>query len=223
MLLRIENLLPPDVVIHMNQVMDRAQWIDGRVTAGHQSALVKYNLQLPEESDEARELGEIILAALPRNALFVSAALPRRIFPPLFNCYQAGMNFGPHVDTALRGGGNPIRTDLSATVFLSNPEEYDGGELIIDDTYGCHSVKLPAGQMVLYPASSLHRVAPITRGVRRSCFFWVQSFVRDDAKRTLLLDLDVATQRLTQRLHDAPELLQFTACYHNLIRMWAEA
>lgn len=223
MLLQIENLLPPDVVLHMNQVMDRAQWVDGRVTAGHQSARVKYNLQLPEESDEARELGEIMLAALSRNALFVSAALPRRIFPPLFNYYQAGMNFGPHVDTALRGGVNPIRTDLSATLFLTNPEDYDGGELIIDDTYGCHRVKLPAGQMVLYPASSLHRVAPITRGARRSCFFWVQSFVRDDAKRTLLFALDVATQRLTQRAHDAPELLQLTACYHNLIRMWAEA
>ncbi|MGE0823701.1 MAG: Fe2+-dependent dioxygenase [Candidatus Binatia bacterium] len=223
MLLQIENLLSPDVVMRMNHVMDRAQWIDGRVTAGHQSALVKDNLQLPEDSDAARELREVVLAALPRNALFVSAALPRRIFPPLFNCYQAGMNFGPHVDTALRGGANPLRTDLSATLFLSNPEEYDGGELIIDDTYGCHTVKLPAGHMVLYPATSLHRIAPITRGARRACFFWIQSFVREDAKRALLFDLDVITQRLTQRLSNAPELVQLTACYHNLIRMWAEA
>jgi PKHD-type hydroxylase len=223
MLLQVENLLSSETVAQMNQAMDQATWVDGRVTAGHQSERVKYNLQLPEESDTARELGETVLAALSRNALFVSAALPRRIFPPLFNCYQAGMNFGAHVDTALRGGGNPIRTDLSATLFLSKPEDYDGGELLIDDTYGCHNVKLPAGHMLLYPSTSLHRVNPIIRGARRSCFFWVQSFVRDDAKRTLLFDLDVAIQRLTQRLHDAPELLQLTASYHNLIRMWAEA
>lgn len=222
MLLQVENLLTPDAVVHLNQVMNQADWVDGRITAGHQSERVKYNLQLPEESDTARELREIVLSALSRNLLFVSAALPRRIFPPLFNCYKAGMTFGAHVDNALRGDGNPIRTDLSATLFLSNPEDYDGGELLIDDAYGCHNVKLPAGHLILYPATSLHRVNPITRGARRSCFFWVQSFVRDDAKRTLLFDLDVATQRLTQRLHDAPELLQLTACYHNLIRMWAE-
>jgi PKHD-type hydroxylase len=221
-LLQVENLLTPDVVAHCNQMMDKAGWIDGHVTAGYQSERVKHNLQLPEDSTEAHELGKLILSALSRNTLFVSAALPRRIFPPLFNCYKAGMTFGPHVDNALRGDGNPIRTDLSATLFLSDPEEYDGGELLIDDTYGCHNVKLPAGHLILYPATSLHRVTLITRGVRRSCFFWVQSFVRDDAKRTLLFDLDVATQRLTQRLHDDPELLQLTACYHNLIRMWAE-
>jgi len=223
MLLQIENLLPADAVAHINQVMDRAAWVDGRVTAGYQSGQVKHNLQLPEDSPAARELGEIVLAALPQNALFVSASLPRRIFPPLFNRYEAGMNFGPHIDTALRGGNAPIRTDLSATLFLSSPEDYDGGELIVDDTYGCHSVKLPAGHMVLYPATSLHRVAPITRGARRSCFFWVQSFIRDDVKRALLFDLDVTIQRLTQRLPDAPELLHLTSCYHNLIRMWAEA
>lgn len=223
MLVQIDNLLAPDAISHMNQVMDHAEWVDGRVTAGHQSGRVKHNLQIPEDSKAARELGEIVLSALSRNALFVSAALPRRVFPPLFNRYEPGMNFGSHVDTALRGNTNPLRTDLSATVFLSNPEDYEGGELIIDDTYGCHNVKLLAGHAVLYPASSLHRVNPITRGVRRSCFFWVQSFVRDDAKRTLLLDLDVVTQRLTQRLHEAPELLQLTACYHNLLRMWADA
>lgn len=223
MLLQIENLLPADAVTHINQVMDRAAWVDGRVTSGYKSGQVKHNLQLPEDSPAARELGEIVLAALPQNALFVSASLPRRIFPPLFNRYEAGMNFGPHIDTALRGGNAPIRTDLSATLFLSSPEDYDGGELIVDDTYGCHSVKLPAGHMVLYPATSLHRVVPITRGARRSCFFWVQSFVRDDAQRALLFDLDVTIQRLTQRLPDAPELLHLTSCYHNLIRMWAEA
>jgi PKHD-type hydroxylase len=223
MLLQIENVLPPDAVAHVNRVIDQATWVDGRVTAGYQSERVKHNLQLPEDSPQAQELGEVVLSALSRNALFVSAALPRRIFPPLFNRYDAGMTFGPHVDTALRGSVNPLRTDLSATLFLSAPEDYDGGELIIDDTYGCHSVKLPAGHLILYPASSLHRVNTITRGARRSCFFWVQSFVRDDAKRTLLFDFDVAIQRLTQRLHDAQELLQLTACYHNLIRMWAEA
>jgi PKHD-type hydroxylase len=223
MLLQIESLLTPDAVADVNRVMDQATWVDGRITAGYQSARVKQNLQLAEDSPEAHELGEIILAALSRNALFFGAALPRRIFPPLFNRYEAGMTFGPHVDNALRGNAAPLRTDLSATVFLSKPEDYDGGELIIDDTYGCHSVKLPAGHMILYPATSLHRVNPITRGVRRSCFLWVQSFVRDDSQRTLLFDLDVAIQRLTQRLSDAPELLQLTACYHNLTRMWAEA
>jgi PKHD-type hydroxylase len=222
MLLRIENLLEPDALAHINRVMDQAAWIDGRVTAGHQSERVKHNLQLAEDSAEARELGEIVLAALSRNALFVSAALPCRIFPPLFNCYEPGMNFGPHVDNALRGSRNPIRTDLSATLFLSRPEDYEGGELLIDDTYGCHGVKLPAGHMVLYPATSLHHVAPVTRGSRRSCFFWVQSFVRHDAQRALLFDLDVAIQRLTRQVRDAPELLQLTACYHNLVRMWAE-
>ncbi|MGH7966304.1 MAG: Fe2+-dependent dioxygenase [Candidatus Binatia bacterium] len=223
MLLQIENLLTPDAVAHINQVMDRATWVDGRITAGYQSERVKENRQLAEDSTEARALGEIVLTALSRNALFISAALPYRIFPPLFNCYEAGMHFGPHVDNALRGSSAPLRTDLSATVFLSAPLDYDGGELLIDDTYGCHTVKLAASHMILYPATSLHRVNPITRGTRRSCFFWVQSFVRDDGKRTLLFDLDVAVQRLTQRLQDTPELLRLTACYHNLLRMWAEA
>lgn len=222
MLLHIENLLSADAVAHIQRVMDQAKWVDGRVTAGYQSGRVKHNLQLAEDSAEARELGEIVLAALSRNALFVSAALPRRIFPPLFNRYEAGMDFGAHVDSALHGSVNPIRTDLSATLFLTEPEAYEGGELVIDDHYGCHTVKLPAGHMILYPATTLHRVNPITRGARRSCFFWVQSFIRDDAKRVLLFDLDVAIQRLTQKLQDAPELIQLTACYHNLIRMWAE-
>jgi PKHD-type hydroxylase len=223
MLLHVNNLLTSEVVAHCHRVMDQADWVDGRVTAGYQSERAKRNLQLVEDSPAAHELGELVLAALNHNALFISAALPRRIFPPLFNRYDAGMTFGPHVDNALRGSSHPLRTDLSATVFLSAPEDYDGGELIIDDTYGCHTVKLPAGSMALYPATSLHRVAPITRGSRRACFFWIQSFVREDAKRALLFDLDVVTQRLTQRLSDAPELVQLTACYHNLLRMWAEA
>lgn len=222
MLLQIENLLSADIVTHMNRVMDQAVWVDGRVTAGYQSERVKRNLQLSEDSPEAHQLGETVLAALSQHPLFISAALPCRIFPPLFNCYEAGMNFGAHVDNALRGSKNPIRTDLSATLFLSKPEDYDGGELLIDDTYGCHSVKLPAGHMVLYPATSLHRVAPVTRGARRSCFFWVQSFVRHDSQRALLFDLDVAIQRLTRQLRETPELLQLTSCYHNLVRMWAE-
>jgi PKHD-type hydroxylase len=223
MLLQIENVLTPDVLSHINRVMDQTRWLDGRVTAGPQSERVKQNLQLAEGSPEARELGELVLAALSHNALFVSAALPRRIFPPLFNCYEAGMVFGPHIDNALRGGRDPVRTDISATLFLSNPEDYEGGELLIDDTYGCHSVKLPAGHLVLYPSTSLHRVNPISRGARRASFFWVQSFIRHDSQRALLFDLDVAIQRLTQRLSDAPELLRLTSCYHNLIRMWAEA
>jgi PKHD-type hydroxylase len=223
MLLQIENLLSPDVLTRINNVMDQATWVDGRVTAGYQSERVKRNLQLPEDSPEAHELGELVRAALAQNALFISAALPRRIFPPLFNCYDAGMVFGPHIDNALRGSINPLRTDLSATLFLNKPEDYDGGELIIDDTYGCHSVKLPAGHLVLYPATNLHRVSPITRGARRACFFWVQSFVRHDSQRALLFDLDVAIQQLTRQLRDAPELLQLISCYHNLVRMWAEA
>ena len=223
MLLQIEKLLTPDAVAHVNQVMDRATWIDGRATAGYQSERVKHNLQLAEDSTEARELGDIVLGALSRNALFVSAALPRRVFSPLFNRYDANMTFGAHVDSALRGHPNPLRTDLSATLFLTRPEEYDGGELVIDDTYGGHNVKLAAGNLVLYPATSLHRVNPITRGVRRSCFFWIQSFIRDDAKRTLLFDLDVTIQRLNQKMQEAPEMVQLTSCYHNLIRMWAEA
>jgi len=222
MLLQVENLLSSETIVQMNQAMDQASWVDGRVTAGHQSERVKYNLQLPEESGTARELGEIVLAALLRNALFVSAALPRRIFPPLFNCYQAGMNFGAHVDTALRGGGNPIRTDLSATLFLSKPEDYDGGEFLIDDTYGCHNVKLPAGHMILYPSTSLHRVEPVTRGTRVCSFFWTQSMVRDDWQRSMLFELDQNIQKLRLKTGDCEEVLGLTAHYHNLLRQWAQ-
>jgi PKHD-type hydroxylase len=225
MLIQIPDLLTPDQVAMARRTLDAAEWVDGRVTAGHQSAMVKDNLQLREDSPAARELGDAILAALLRNALFVSAALPLRVFPPLFNRYEGGGSFGNHVDNAIRHYGSTglrIRTDLSATLFFSNPSEYDGGELLIEDTYGVHGVKLPAGHMILYPATSLHRVTPVTRGARLASFFWIQSMVRDDGRRTLLFDLDGAIQRLRGDLPDHPSGVQLTAVYHNLVRQWAE-
>jgi PKHD-type hydroxylase len=174
----------------------------------------------------ARELGDLILAALQRNPLFTSAALPLKVFPPLFNRYAGGHGFGSHVDNAIRpirGTPHRVRTDLSATLFLSNPDEYDGGELVIEDTFGTHSVKLPAGDMILYPASSLHLVRPITRGTRTASFFWIQSMVRDDGQRTLLYDLDRATQQVHRDLPDSPASVQLTGIYHNLLRRWADA
>src|SRR5690349_8674324 len=182
-------------------------------------------MQLPENSPAARQLGETILTALGQNALFVSAALPARVFPPLFNRYQGGQSFGTHVDNAIRqvsGTGHRIRTDLSATLFLSAPGEYDGGELIVEDTYGVHSVKLPAGHLVLYPSTSLHRVEPVTRGARIASFFWIQSLVRDDGARTMLFDLDTAIQRLMTDVPNHASVVQLTAVYHNLVRRWAE-
>jgi|SRR5262245_24515672 len=225
MLLQIPQILSAAQVAQFRARLDAAQWVDGNVTSGHQSAQVKHNEQVPEESAEARELGDAILAALARNQLFFSAALPKRVFPPLFNRYRSGMNFGNHVDSAIRAHGPSalrIRTDLSATLFLTAPEAYDGGELLIEDTYGTHQVKLPAGDLVLYPAASLHRVAPVTGGVRVASFFWIQSMVRDDAQRTLLFDLDMSIIRL---MRDAPgnaALVSLTGCYHNLLRMWVE-
>ncbi|MDB5449418.1 MAG: 2OG-Fe(II) oxygenase [Phenylobacterium sp.] len=224
MLLHIEGVLSPDQVAHCRQRLAASDWVDGRVTAGEQSARAKRNLQVPEGSDAARELGELILGALGRNPEFVSAALPLRVFPPLFNRYDAGMGFDTHVDNAIRFAG-PVRyrTDLSATLFLSDPGDYDGGELIVEDTYGEHAVKLAAGDLILYPASSLHRVAPITRGSRWAAFFWAQSMVKSDQRRTLLWTLDQAIRRLTPRVGQAnPELVSLTATYHNLLRMWAE-
>jgi PKHD-type hydroxylase len=205
--------------------MGTASWIDGNVTSGHQSAKVKVNEQIPEEAAEAKELGEIILAGLGRSQLFMSAALPKHVFPPLFNRYGVGMTFGSHVDSAIRGHastGYRIRTDLSATVFLTEPDDYDGGELLIEDATGAQPVKLPAGDMVLYPATSLHRVAPITRGQRVGSFFWIQSMVRSDAQRALLFDLDMAVIRLTNDHPGDPALVSLTGTYHNLLRMWAE-
>jgi PKHD-type hydroxylase len=225
MLLQIPQVLTPDQVAQFRARMEGATWIDGNVTSGHQSAQAKYNEQLPEDSPIARELGDAIVAALGRNQLFFSAALPKRVFPPLFNRYQGGMTFGNHVDGAVRVHGPTglrIRTDISATLFLAAPEEYDGGELLVEDTYGVQRVKLPAGSMVLYPATSLHRVEPVTRGARIASFFWIQSMVRDDAQRALLFDLDMSIMRLTQANPGHPSLVSLTGCYHNLLRMWAE-
>jgi PKHD-type hydroxylase len=206
--------------------MDAADWEDGRSTAGAQSARVKKNEQLPPNSDIARQLGEAVIRALVANPLFVSAAIPKQIFPPLFNRYGVGQHFGVHVDNAVRGdhlSGARIRTDLSVTLFLSEPEEYDGGELIVEDYYGSHRVKLPAGHLVLYPATSLHAVTEVTRGVRVASFFWLQSMVRDGHARSLIFDLDTAIQGLVQRVgRDDPELVKLTGIYHNLIRCWAE-
>ena len=225
MLLPIADVLTGDQVAQARRVLDRAEWVDGRHTAGHQSARAKDNQQLAEESPDARQLGEMLLSALQASPLFLSAALPLRVFPPLFNRYQGGQSFGTHVDNAVRqvtGTPHRLRTDLSATLFLSAPGEYDGGELVVEDTYGVHSIKLPAGHLVLYPASSLHQVRPVTRGARLASFFWVQSMVRDDAERTLLFDLDTAIQRLTADQPDHAAAVPLTGVYHNLLRRWAE-
>lgn len=225
MLIQIPDVLTKAQVKDSRAMLDSAEWVDGRVTAGHQSATVKDNVQLPEGHPVARELGALILGALGHNALFITAALPLHVFPPLFNRYSGGQSFGNHVDNAIRtvpGTSHRIRTDLSATLFLSEPDEYDGGELMVEDTYGVHSVKLSAGSMVLYPSTSLHHVRPVTRGARVSSFFWLQSMVRDDADRTLLFDLDGAIRTLNQQSPQHPVAVQLTGVYHNLIRKWAE-
>ncbi len=227
MLVRIPEVLTAEEVRAMCAKLDAAgdAWVDGRVTAGHQGARVKDNLQLAEDSPLARELGERVLAALGRSALFVSAALPNRVYPPLFNRYRGNMHFGNHIDGAVRippGGGARIRTDVSATLFLTPPEEYDGGELVVEDTYGAHAVKFAAGDMVVYPGSSLHRVTPVTRGTRTGCFFWVQSLVRSDEQRALLFDMDNAIRRLTAVNPEEPSLVYLAGCYHNLLRMWSD-
>ena len=227
MLLPIPDVLIAEQVKHFRNRLEAADWADGRVTAGYQSAKAKDNAQLPEDSPIARELGALVLEALSRNSTFFSAALPRRIYPPLFNRYAGGQSFGFHVDNAVRydrnrGGAEPVRTDLSATLFLSSPDEYDGGELVIEDTYGVQSVKLPAGHMVLYPGTSLHKVNPVTRGTRSACFFWIQSMVRDDGQRRLMFELDVSIRRLTQDVPDHTALVQLTGVYHNLLRQWTE-
>ena len=225
MLVHIPAVLTLEQATQARQKLDQASWVDGRVTAGHQSSRVKDNLQLPEQHPVAIELGGLILSALETNALFTSAALPLRVFPPLFNRYQGGQTFGNHVDNAIRrvsGTHHQIRTDLSATLFFSEPGEYDGGELIIEDTYGVHRVKLPAGHMVLYPSTSLHHVTPVTRGARVAAFFWIQSLIRDDAERTMLFDLDTAIQRIGHDIPDHPSAVQLTGVYHNLLRRWAE-
>jgi PKHD-type hydroxylase len=225
MLLAVPNVLQADELARAREALGRASWVDGRVTAGHQSARAKRNEQLAEDSPAAGELGELVVSALGRSPLFMTAALPLRVFPPLFNRYRESHGFGTHVDNAVRqvpGTAQRIRTDLSATLFLSAPEEYDGGELVVEDVYGVHSVKLPAGHLILYPATSLHHVRAVTRGARLASFFWIQSMVRDDGLRTLLFDLDTAVQRLSADHPDHPCAVQLTGVYHNLLRRFAE-
>lgn len=226
MMVRIPSLLSPEQVAHMRGVLAGTDWVDGKVTAGAQSAQAKHNLQVPETAPQARALGEIILTALGQNERFTSAALAKRVFPPLFNRYDAGMGFGTHIDNSIRfvkGANIRVRTDISATLFLSEPEEYDGGELVIEDTFGTHEVKLAAGDLVIYSATSRHNVTPVTRGSRWASFFWVQSMIRDEAARAMLFDLDEAIQSLRGRLGDNDELVTLTGLYHNLVRRWADA
>lgn len=225
MLLHIPKVLDAAEVAHCRAKLEAATWVDGRSTAGYQGAAVKRNHQLAEDSPVARELGALVLGHLERHPLFISAALPARVYPPLFNRYESEEAFGLHVDNVLRllpDSGRPLRTDISATLFLAEPADYDGGELQIEDTYGRHGVKLAAGDLVLYPASSLHRVTPVTRGTRLAAFFWVQSMVRDPAQRALLFELDTAIQRLRQAEAEAQALLHLTGSYHNLLRMWSD-
>jgi PKHD-type hydroxylase len=226
MLLQLPNVLSAEQVRECRAALDAARWVDGKVTAGYQSGTAKNNMQLPEDDPVSRTLGDIITSALQKNALFMAAALPLKVFPPLFNRYEGGQNFGTHVDNAIRpikGTPHLVRTDLSATLFLSEPTEYEGGQLVIEDTYGAHNVKLPAGHMILYPASSLHHVTPVTKGPRISSFFWIQSMVRDDGERTLLFDLDMAIQKIHKDMPQHPSAVQLTGVYHNLLRRWADA
>ena len=223
MMVHVPNVLTAEQVARCRSVMEKAGWVDGRATAGHQSVQVKNNLQLAEGSPEARELGEMVLGALARSNLFMSAVLPKQVYPPLFNRYDAGMTFGSHVDNAIRSvAGMRLRTDVSSTLFISEPDEYDGGELVVEDTYGAHAVKLPAGDMIVYPATSLHHVTPITRGSRIASFFWTQSMIRDESKRALLFDMDMAIIKLTRDHPQHPSVVELTAVYHNLLRQWAE-
>jgi PKHD-type hydroxylase len=224
MLVQLDAVLTPDQVAHCRKVLETLDWVDGRITAGAQSAQAKHNLQAPQSAPEAQDLGDMILGALGQHQTFVSAGLPLRVFPPLFNRYDAGMAFGAHIDNSIRFAG-PVRfrTDLSITLFLNDPDEYEGGELIVEDTYGEHAVKLAAGDAILYPASSLHRVAPVTRGSRWAAFFWAQSMVRSDERRALLFELDSTVQALTPLVGQTAEpLIRLTGLYHNLIRMWAD-
>ncbi|SFL03960.1 Fe2+-dependent dioxygenase [Rhodanobacter glycinis] len=225
MLLHIPAILDHDQVVQLRQALDAADWTDGRETVGVQGALVKRNRQLPDASPLRAELGHIVLAALARHPLYHAATLPLRTLPPRFNRYEGGGQYGMHVDGSVMSlpGGEQLRSDISCTLFLSEPDDYDGGELIVSDTYGEHEVKLPAGDAIIYPSSSLHRVQPVTRGARLASFFWVQSLIRDDGRRRLLFELDTSIQRLTATGADADAVLQLTGTYHNLLRQWAEA
>jgi len=226
MMLQIPEVLTKAQVAECRAILDAGPWVDGNLTSGFQAARAKTNQQLPQESKAARTVGAVILQALNAHPLFVSAALPHFILPPMFNRYGEGMGFKDHVDNAIRRdpvSGRTLRTDLSATLFLEEPEAYDGGELVVNDLYGDHVVKLAAGDLILYPSTSLHHVTPVTRGLRTASFFWIQSLIRDDAKRTILLDMDVAIQRLARQVEaDDAGILSLTGVYHNLLRQWAE-
>lgn len=227
MAITIPGVLDAAQLSRCRALLEQAAWVDGNVTSGHQSALAKRNRQIAEDSALAVELGGMILDALGRTPTFIAAALPLKLFPPMFNRYEAGDGFDTHIDNAIRlkrGSDFRMRSDLSATLFLAEPDEYDGGELIIEDRFGAHSVKLPAGDMILYPASSLHRVAPVTRGSRLASVFWIQSMVRDDGARQTLFDLDSAIQAVAaDRGQDDPAIIRLTGIYHNLLRRWADA
>jgi PKHD-type hydroxylase len=225
MILAIPNVLSPQQVAEGRRILEAAEWVDGLVTAGHQANKVKDNMQIPATHPAAKQVGEMIMKALGQNPLFMAAALPLHFLPPMFNRYTGGQNYGNHIDGSIRqvpGTGHRIRTDLSCTLFFAEPSEYDGGELIIEDTYGPKSVKLPAGHMILYPGTSLHRVTPVTRGARLCSFFWIQSMIREDAKRALLFEQDIAIQRLGIDHPGHASITQLTGVYHNLLRQWAE-
>jgi PKHD-type hydroxylase len=225
MLLTIPNIFTLEETQRIRQALEKTQWDDGKTTAGYQSAKAKHNLQLPEDHPLSREIGEALVQRLWQHPLFMSAALPHKIFPPLINCYTAGGSFDFHIDNAVRNIRNSVdrvRTDISTTVFFSDPDSYEGGELVIQDTYGTQQVKLNAGDAVLYPATSLHKVEPVTEGTRYAAFFWTQSLVREDSQRALLFEMDNAIQSLTRDLPDHPSLIQLTGTYHNLLRRWVE-
>jgi PKHD-type hydroxylase len=227
-MVHVPNLLSEEQVVHVRGVLSGTDWVDGKVTAGAQSAGAKHNLQVPESAPAARALGDMILTALGKNERFTSAALALRVFPPLFNRYDQGMNFGAHIDNSIRfvkGASQPIRvrTDLSATLFLTDPADYDGGELVVEDTFGSHQVKLPAGDLIVYSATSRHHVTPVTRGSRWASFFWIQSMIRDEAARAMLFELDNAIQGLRRQVGDSEEVVSLTGLYHNLVRRWADA
>lgn len=224
MLLHVPEVLTADELTHFRDALEQAEWADGRSTVGAQGAPIKHNRQLPDDSPLATQLGKRVQFALGRQPLFHAAALPQRMLPPRFNCYQGGGHYGFHVDGAVMrlSDGQQLRTDIACTLFLNAPESYDGGELIVSDTYGEHAVKLPAGDLIVYPASSLHRVASVTRGQRLAAFFWVQSLVRDDAQRRMLFQLDQSVQTLTATGADADVVLSLTGLYHNLLRQWSD-
>ena len=225
MMIAIPDVLSPEQVARVRAIIDGAQWVDGNVSSGRQAALAKRNEQLPDDSAAAREAGGMVLDALGRTALFIAAALPAKVLPPMFNRYAGGQTFGTHIDNAIRIKGDfRMRADLSATLFLEDPAAYDGGELVVEGAFGTNAVKLPAGHLVLYPSSSLHRVEPVTRGTRTASFFWIESMVRDDAARRALFELDGAIQSLGARVGQGDAaIVQLTGVYHNLLRRWANS